>query len=143
MTLSSSSSTCTIHVLTPSVDEAFRAHLVSSLRGLHPEADVRVGSGSHLDVFVWSSTMTLPLPLPSPDKNRISRTSRTSLTGDGWDVGEDDFADVVSEADALAELVECECRAIEKAWKTSQRSQRSQRRLRSASLLATLVGMFQ
>ena|SRR5271163_1467165 len=125
----------TIHIITASSDPAWRTYLVSSLRGLHPDADVKVGSGSFDDVFVWTTEMgvspDLVMTADVDDEERVSysRLSRGS------------FDSAVHAAEDLAEQVESEIAKIKRAWR-----HRGARRLvsasRSAGLLSVVTGLF-
>lgn len=107
----STSSKATIHIITASSDPAWRTYLVSALEALHPGADVKVGSGSFDDVFVWTTEMgvspDLVMTTDVDDEERVSysRLSRGS------------FDSAVHAAEDLAEQVESEIAKIKTSWK--------------------------
>lgn len=100
----------TIHVITASSDPAWRAHLVSALETLHPGADVKVGSGSFDDVFVWTTEMGV-----SPDL--VMTTDLTADDEERVSYSRGSFDSAVLAAEDLAEQVESEIAKIKRAWR--------------------------
>ena len=135
-TSSTSAAACTIHVITTLPGEPWRSHLKTKLELLHPDADVRVGSGSLRDVMVWSKEMEMGV-----SADLVS----TVDAEDDEDLFDDEecFLSEVAAAEDLAELVESECDRIERAWKASSRVKRVRARVAGvAGLLTTALGLF-
>ena len=134
----STSPKATIHIITASSDPAWRAHLMSALGALYPGADVRVGSGSFDDVFVWTTEMgvspDLVMTTDVDDEERVSysRLSRGS------------FDSAVHVAEDLAEQVESEIAKIKRAWRrhSARRSVGLTRFAIPEGVLSVVVGLF-
>lgn len=131
-------STPTIHVITSSFDEVWRAHLISELQVLHPGADVRVGSGSFDDVFVWMSEFgTLSDLVMTVDTDDDEDEIGERFSQNNFDVRKS-FDACVRVAEDLAEQVECEMKKIKRAW---QRRFHPLRFMRSG-VLSIAAGLF-
>src|SRR5271170_746020 len=122
----SSASKATIHIITASSDPAWRAHLVSALVALHPGADVKVGSGSFDDVFVWTSELgvapDLVMTVDADEDDCDGRPSYSRMSRGSFD-------SAVHAAEDLAEQVEGEMKRVERTWKASARNARRLRPL--------------
>jgi len=126
-------SLATIHIITASSDPAWRSHLISELQDLHPGADVKVGSGSFDDVFVWTTELGVgpDLVMTVGEQDEDERDQEDERLSQG------SFDLAVHAAEDLAEEVETEIAKIKRVWR-----RRSMRRSRSMSLLGVVAGLF-